>query len=71
MVPSAPMRRPGKKPAAKEEPLKPASICTGAAGQEELWEDEAGFVAEGVGSVVVDDDDGDAVSLKHMLLWHL
>jgi hypothetical protein len=71
MVPSAPISMPGKKPAAKEEPLKPEPVCTGAAEHEEVWDADAGFVAEGVGRADVGDDDGDASSLKHMLLWHL
>jgi hypothetical protein len=69
MVPSAPTTMPGKSPAAKERPLKPDCVSTGAAGHEEVCNTDGGCVAEGVGRADVgDDDDGDDESLKHMPL---
>jgi hypothetical protein len=68
MVPNAPMMMPGKKPAAKEPPLKPDCVTTAGAGHEEVWDAEAGLVAEGVGLAEVGEGVDAAVSLKHMLL---
>ena len=62
------MTMPGKKPAAKDRPSKLDCDCTGAAAQEEVCEDDAGFVAEGEGRAEVGDADGDVVSLKHIPL---
>jgi hypothetical protein len=70
MVPSAPMMMPGKRPAAKEPPLKPVCVTTGAAGQEEVCDAEEGLVADGVGLAEVGDGE-DAGSLKHMLLLQM
>jgi hypothetical protein len=71
MQPSAPMTIPGKKPAAKEPPLKLESGCTGTAAQPDVCEAVAGRVAEGEGRADVGDADGDAESLKHMPLLQL
>jgi hypothetical protein len=64
----APVTRPGKRPAAKERPSKLDCGATGAAGHEEVCEADAGFVADGVGSEDVGEEDGEDVSLKHMPL---
>jgi hypothetical protein len=71
MVPNAPMTMPGKRPAAKEPPLKPDCVSIGATGHEEVCDAEAGLVAEGVGLAEVGDGEDDAGSLKHMLLLQL
>lgn len=68
MAPSAPMTRPGKRPAANDFPSKPGFTGTGT-GQPDVCDEDAGLVADGV---EVADDVGVAVrSLEHMPLLHV
>ena len=63
------MTMPGMKPAAKERPEKESPVGTGAEGQFEVCEADAGDVGEDVaGEVEEGEDEGEGdVSLAHML----
>jgi len=72
-VPKAPITRPGKRPAAKERPLKPCSVGWMAGGAFAAWVWAAGgaLVGDDVGNSRELVDEGVAVSAEHMPLWHL
>src|SRR5690242_9228304 len=67
-APSAPMRRPGNRPATKELPSKLFFTGTGA-GHSDVCDEDAGPVAEGV-AVAEDVGVGVVSSLEHMPLLH-